>query len=470
MNHKINAFLDEVCLHINCRAVHKDIREELGEHIAELNKENITDGYDEEKALDLAISAMGSTDEIGTKLNYQHKPQTEWSLLILATLISTIGAAVMFLSSRFTDGPVFSFSRYIMFIVIGISTMTALYYFDYTKLKKMSISIYVSGILLIVVTMLFGIQMNGAKKWLSIGLFTISTPEFASLLFVIAFAGLLEKCRGKSAANIISLIVAGIFSVCLFVFMPSTPTALVMITAYAVVLTTAVMRNHFSGDKKIQLMSLFAGGTATAILLIYKVIANPFILKRLTMFFTRGKTESLGMDYQQHMANVWLSLSNWFGKADSAYQGSHTYMGMPDATGEYVLINVIATLGWVAGIVLMALIGIFIVRMFITTRKIKNNYGFYLSLSACTILSTQFIINILMNFNLFPLMGVNMPFVSYGSTNYIVSMALVGIILSVWRRNNLMSYKDDAVISSSEKGIVSYSDGRLTIDLKAWRQ
>ena len=119
---------------------------------------------------------------------------------------------------------------------------------------------------------------------------------------------------------------------------------------------------------------------------------------------------------------------------------------------------------------MILLIGIFIVRMFMTTSKIKNCYGFYLSMSACTILSAQFLINILMNFNLFPLMSFNMPFVSYGGTGYVVNMALVGIILSVWRRNNLISYKEEVLDIPSQKGIVSFSDGRLIIDLKAWRQ
>ena len=143
---------------------------------------------------------------------------------------------------------------------------------------------------------------------------------------------------------------------------------------------------------------------------------------------------------------------------------------VPNVTDEYVLVNVIATLGWAVGMVLILLIGVFIIRMFLTIKKVRNTYGFYLSLSACVILSIQFFVNILMNFNLFPAMNFIMPFVSYGSTSYIVSMAFVGIILSVWRRNNLLSYEKTVIDISSSKRMVSFSDGKLTIDLKAWRQ
>ena len=140
-------------------------------------------------------------------------------------------------------------------------------------------------------------------------------------------------------------------------------------------------------------------------------------------------------------------------------------MGMPSITTNYVLINVIATLGWVVGIVLVLVIAVFIGRMFVTTKKIKNDYGFYLSLGACTILSVQFIISVLMNFNLFPLMGVSLPFISYGGTGYIASMALVGIILSIWRRNNLVGASPKTSARSTSK-FIKFEDGKLIINFK----
>lgn len=469
LNEKIKEFLDEVCIHINCKTVHKDIREELCEHINELKQENTNNGYDEEKALDMAISAMGNTNEIGTKLNHQHKPQTEWSILILTSIIAIIGGVVMFSSSKFAADSAIDFSKYILSAAIGIGTMLAFYYFDYTKLKNFSMFIYLFGVLLLIITMLMGIQINGVKRWLSIGGLPISSPEFSSLFFLIAFAGFLDKYRKKNALNIIKLIILGAFSVFLLL-LSSMPAAFLLGITYAVVLLIAIVRNHFSGNKKIQLISLFGSGFITITLFIYNIIGAPYRLERFTIFFSRGKAAPTGMGYQQYMANIWLSLSHWFGKTEATYNGYGLDTALPGATMEYVLINVIVTLGWAIGIVLILLIALFIVRMFITTSKIKNSYGFYLSLSACSILSAQFLISILMNFSLFPLIGINMPLVSYGGTGYVVSMALVGIILSALRRDNLISYREDIIITASQKDIISYSDGKLTIDFNAWRR
>lgn len=470
LNNKIKSFLDEVCVHINCKAVHSDVREELCEHINELINENISNGYMEEQALDLAISAMGSTDEIGRKLNRQHKPQTEWSLLILTVIIASIGGIVMFSGNKGPNGLAVDLSHYIMFITAGTCTMIALYYFDYTRLQKLAIPLYISGILLLVITMGAGITANGVKKWLPIGSFSISVPELSCLLFVIAFAGFLEKYRGKSASNIIKLIVQGGFSVFLFTIMHSTSTAFVFVTACGVVLITAILKKHFSGSIKTQLLWLAAGCSVPALLCLYKVMAAPYILDRLLAFLPWKNSDPSGIGYQQYVANNWLSVSNWFGKTEATYQGYSLNMSLPAATDEYILVNVIATLGWVVGIALVMLIGIFIARMFMNTIKIKNHYGFYLSMSVCAILSSQFLFSILINFNLFPFMSINMPLVSYGGTGYLASMAYVGIILSVRRRDNLISNKKPVPNTPSPKSRISFSDGRLIIDLNRWRQ
>lgn len=469
MNRKINAFLDEVCIHINCKTVHNDVREELGEHIDELTEAYISEGIEEEKALDIAISAMGSTDEIGTNLNRQHKPQTEWSILILTALIASIGGIVMFSSSQFAEGRSINFLRYLLFVLVGMGTMFAFYHFDYTKLKKKPMLYSAFGILLIVITNFAGVEMNGLKRWLAIGGYAISVPELVSLLFFIAFAGFLEKSRLTGVSGVVKLMIYGAFHVYLMMQTLSVSTAFILFITYAILLMTAVQRNHFGENKKRQFSYLFAGGVVPVGFVIYNMIINPHLLERLIAYLPGRNGDFGGANYYQYMANKWLSLSNWFGKSDATFQGSGIDM-MPNVTDTYVLVNVIATLGWAVGLMLISLIGIFIIRMFMTIKRVKNSYGFYLALSAVIMISTQFLFNILMNFNLFPAANFNMPFVSYGTTGYVINMTCIGIILSVWRRNNLISDEKNALRIIPQNSMVSFSDGKITIDLKAWKQ
>ena len=116
LNERISLFLDSVCGYINCKAVHEDIRNELSSHINELKESYIEEGQAEESAVDMAILAMGGSDKIGKRLNNQHKPQTEWSLVVLTAIIAVIGGGVMFMSSRLETQTV-DFGRYLLYII-----------------------------------------------------------------------------------------------------------------------------------------------------------------------------------------------------------------------------------------------------------------------------------------------------------------------------------------------------------------
>jgi len=150
MHEKINQFLDSVCSHIKYKPVHQDIRDELAAHIKDLTDEYTKKTQNEETALDLAISAMGDCNEIGRQLNKRHKPEPEWSLIVLTAFIVITGGIVMYASSRFESAQAIAFDRYLAYAIMGIAVMTGLYFFDYTKLKRLAWPVYFLSLILLV--------------------------------------------------------------------------------------------------------------------------------------------------------------------------------------------------------------------------------------------------------------------------------------------------------------------------------
>ena len=88
MSRVIDSFINDVCSYIKYKGVHKEVKDELSLHIDELKDSYTSKGLSEEDAEKKAIADMGNAAEIGEKLNKQHKPQTEWSLIILTAIIS----------------------------------------------------------------------------------------------------------------------------------------------------------------------------------------------------------------------------------------------------------------------------------------------------------------------------------------------------------------------------------------------
>ncbi len=442
MNNKLKEFLDNVCGYIRHKSVHEEVRSELENHIEDVKNGYIEKGFAEEKALDMAILDMGDCSEIGKKLDRQHRPKTEWSIFALTAIIALIGGIIMFASSKFQSHQAVDFGRYILFGLMGVAVSTILYFFDYTKLKKFTLPIYITAFVLLIVTLTFG---NGdiGRRFLKIGSLTISS-EYTSLLFLIAFAGFIEKFRGSGNIAIMYLAMIGGASLLPIIMLPNLAQAFILLISYGCLLLAATLRGHFGGQRKFQLWSLGGIFASLCIISLTAILSTPYRLDRVISFITRGNSDPMGIGWQQSMADKWLSISKLFGKSTDLVQGYPIDMAMPEVTTDYILINIISTLGWAVGIVLILAVGALIVRMTVTSRKIKNEYGFFLSFGFCIALSVQFIINILMNFNLFPLMGVSLPFVSYGGMGYIVNMAFVGIILSVWRRNNLILQNKEA--------------------------
>lgn len=461
MNNEVKKFLDEVCGYIKYKGIHDEIKEELKMHIEELTESYKTHGFSENDAIKKSLTGMGNASEIGQKLNSQHKPQTEWSLIILTFIISAFGILVMYVSSKFENQAI-PFTRYIIHIVMGTLVLFGVYFFDYTKMKKHSFKLYFSAVFLLIICMIAGTRYNGIKSYINLGIISLSVNPVAGMLFVASFCGFLDRYRDEGFAGIIKMILLGAFSMLFFMLQPSMSMVFILFIVYSVVLLRAISMKHFGGNSKIQMISVLSfGSVASVFSFIFVIIKNPHRINKMFMFFDNGARDPSGSGWIYVIADKLLKSSEPIGKAAPLPEGSPDWI-MPSITTDFAFLNLITNFGLLAGAVLILIISVLIVRMFIISGKIKNSFGFYLSLSSCIMLAIQFVMNALMNFGLCPYSDISMPFISYGGTNFIINMIYVGIILSVWRKNNILirTYRN---ITSKHK-MITFSDNKLIID------
>ena len=161
------------------------------------------------------------------------------------------------------------------------------------------------------------------------------------------------------------------------------------------------------------------------------------------------------------MAQFWLDASKWFGKTDALYNGAGIEKTLPASATDFMFVNVSAVLGRAAALLIVAAAVVFIIRIFMSAFKIKNRYGFALSVCACTMLAVQFVIGILVNLGLIPVVSAGIPFISYGGTGYVTNMILTGIILSVWRRNSVAAEMTE---STKKRSFIYFENKKLIID------
>lgn len=442
MHNYISRFLDDVCEQIKYKNTHEHVSEELQCHISELTDKYIENGMDENEAVKKAVKQMGDPVDIGKKLDKIHRPKTEWSIISLIGVIILIGGVALFsiANEGFLMMGLHQLIRYAIYILLGIGICVFFYFFDYTKLEKYSLHIFIGGIVFLFVSTKFGLKLNGVS-YIKIGTFSFAVAPIVLPLFFISFSGLANKWVTGNIRHIFKLFgLAAIAAILSYFIQPSFSIFTLLIAGFLVIITIAIMGKTFKGNRKKFLLSIYGFLTTSFLLVLMNVIwKKPYIKARLLTFLNPGLDPD-GAGYINVVLAKLLSTAKLLGKNDNLYlnfEGAKT-LALPEASTDFIFTYIISAFGWLAGIIIVLIITSVVVRMFLATRRINHQYGRCLAGSIITTFTIQALANILMNLGLFPITGFSLPLVSYGGTNFIMNMVLIGLLLGIYRRKDLV--------------------------------
>lgn len=198
---QIKDFLNSVCEQIRYKPIRESISEELKNHIEEIKENYMQEGLQEELAEGEVIKQMGDSVEIGKKLNKIHRPKLDWKLVLIIGVLICFGFLIAWIktTNTVTTGEQLNYMlKFMVALIIGIIASIITYFFDYTKLKRYSKYFYLLATIIIIVTLLFGVHINGIP-YLSLGLgVTISASTIAIPLYILAFIGFLMNTNQES--------------------------------------------------------------------------------------------------------------------------------------------------------------------------------------------------------------------------------------------------------------------------------
>jgi cell division protein FtsW (lipid II flippase) len=446
----IKGFMDTVCSQIRYKSIHKSISDELTDHICEQKSQYINQGLDEEEAVKKALQQMGDPVQVGKELDKAHRPRTEWSILSLAMLLAAIGGAVQYFLSTAGTGNYDGFSRFLLYAPVGIAAFVATYFFDYTILAKYSKFAYF---------ILFAVALLGFRILNSV-LGTYTHVYYLVLLFIPVYAAVVYGFRNRGYLGIIysGFFYAGPALLCLIA--PRVFALLLFTVASLVILTKAVVKGYFGVNKKVGLAIIYIPVTviSTVFALILFLQSEDRIRRILVLI--NPSIDPQGQGFQLLMVRRFLAASKPFGRATL----EENYNIIPGWFGDFSLTYIIACLGYVAGVAIVLSLFILIIRMFVSVNKQKNALGFLISYAACFAVAGQFVIYVLTNFGSPIRFASTLPLVSPGGSGFVVNMILVGLVLSVYRRTDLVS--GDVQYTTPVRRLITFEDGKLIIDFR----
>lgn len=439
---QIKEFLNTVCEQIKYKPIRNSISEELENHIEESKENYIRDGLEEKEAEEKAIVQMGNAEEIGKKLNKIHKPKLDWKLLIILIVLLGFGFLVAFTRETKIVSYKFDFiARYISSAIVGGILSIFIYFIDYTKIKKYSNIFYIIATLFMVYSLLFGIKINGLS-YIYFSLITFSPVIIAMPLYIIAFVGFIneEKQYKKNIIilnrdinlKLLKIISLSIISIIILAIIPSITSAFMLGLIYLIIGSVKLVQTKT--NIKRNLLMLWGIPTILGLILLLGVmIEKPYIVDRFVAVYN-PESQVDGYGWVVLNKKIIINSAQILGEADDTSNA----LEQIDEDVNYAFISILAHYGWVVSVGIVIAVLALSIELIINSIKIKEINGKLLIIGMSSMFILQSIFNILMNLNLIIDANFNLPFVSYGRLNLIVNMICLTLVLSIYRRKDIL--------------------------------
>ena len=354
-------------------------------------------------------------------------------ILFLSTIVLSIFGLMMIYSSssvwaeyKFNDS--FHYLKYqFLFFIIGLFIMIIVSKINYKLYYKYSnIILFISFILLILVLIPgIGSIRNGSRSWFGIGSFGIQ-PSEAAKISIIIFTSKYLCNNGDYIKNFFKGLLPILFIVLIFfgliMLQPDLGTGLILFMGVVSILFIAGVD-----------MKLFLGGGIIGIIgVIILIIIAPYRMDRITSFIDPWRDE-LGTGFQIIQSLYAIGPSGLLGTGYLNSIQKHFYL--PEPQTDFIFSIISEEFGVMGSIIVVGLFSLILYRSINISNKCEDLFGKYLSFGIIFQMIFQAIMNLMVVVGLIPVTGVTLPFLSYGGSSLLVSMASIGIVLNISRNN-----------------------------------
>jgi cell division protein FtsW len=312
-------------------------------------------------------------------------------------------------------------NKQIVWVALALGALFLFYHIDYAKLGRYSPLILIVSVILLIMVLILGNKVNGAKRWLRIGSFTLQPSEFAKLALVIFMARFLSehKDKVKSFAKGFLPVLAILSITLILVVREPDFGATVVIGAIVFIIW------FIAGLRILHLSSLFIASVPCAVV---AIIAEPYRLKRILAFLNPW-SDPMGGGYQIIQAQVAVGSGGLLGRGLGA--GLQKYQFLSEAHTDYIFAIVGEEVGLVGSIFVVLMFVLLLMLGVTVALRATDYYTGLLASGIVTMICLSAAVNFWVVLGMLPPKGLALPFISYGGSSLLVNMAAIGILLNI---------------------------------------
>lgn len=347
--------------------------------------------------------------------------QMSWSLLFFVTCIFAFGFAMLYSAGNGSLQP-WAAPQLARFIV-GLGMIAGITIIDVRLLLRYAYVFYVVVFVLLIAVEIKGAIGGGAQRWIDLGVINLQPSELMKPALVLALA---RYFHGVSTEDIgrpqllIAPILMTIVPTALIIKQPDLGTALLIIASAGGLLFMAGVRMW-----KFALVAVVGGG---AVPLIWPFLHDYQQDRILT--FVYPERDPLGAGYHILQSQIALGSGGLFGKGFLAGTQSHLNF-LPERQTDFIFTMLAEELGMVGGLTLLVLYVIVLIYGYAIAFRCRHQFGRLVAMGLTTGFFLYFFINIAMVMGLVPVVGVTLPFISYGGTSLLTLMLCVGLLMNI---------------------------------------
>ena len=352
--------------------------------------------------------------------------QLVWIALgLMLTGLVIVTSASFPISARLTDQPFHFMFRHAIFLLLALGVSSVILQIPMKRWFQYSMYLLGLSFFLLVVVLAVGKSVNGASRWIPLGLFNLQPAEVAKLSLFIFMAGYLVRKQDEVRKTFFGgfakpIMVFGAFAV-LLLGQPDLGTVVVM-------LVTLFGMLFIAGAKLSQFIALMVAGIAAVVGLI---VIEPYRVRRVTSFWEPWN-DPFGSGYQLTQSLMAFGRGDWMGQGLGNSIQKLEYL--PEAHTDFVFAVLAEELGFVGvTLVLMLIFSLVLKAILIGKKAFEHDQVFsgYLAFGIGIWFAFQTLVNVGAASGIVPTKGLTLPLISYGGSSLIIMSVAVSMLLRI---------------------------------------
>lgn len=352
----------------------------------------------------------------------------DWILLADVLLIIGIGISAIYTATAadyesFRMTPAF---KQLLWLAISLPFLAIVLSIDYHTICRFTLILYIIMIVALIAILFLGKTISGSRRWIQMGPMSIQPSEFSKLVMIAVFAEYFAGTKKHELLKLRDLLIPGLIISIPFLLIAKQPdlgtSIIIVLISFSIILLV--------GINKKSLLILFSSG----------LISLPFLWsflkdyqRKRILTLLNPYSDPLGTGYHAIQSKIAVGSGELWGKG--FLEGTQSRLNfLPEKHTDFIFATIAEETGFIGSIIILMLFALLIYKGILIAHQCKDRQGVLIAAGVTSMITYHLFLNIGMAVGIAPIVGIPLPFISYGGSSLFTFMIAIGLLLNVSMR------------------------------------